>query len=165
MLEVEDILYAKTLRLSSHSYQSTSGPDEPRASNRVTQKRNPSANHCSFSDVVEAPGHRSSNDEQFIRGFADSFSVCVHDSEGRRDKLAMQSRQRSGDVWMDRLLFRRRDCHRIAVVDDDADYVGILDLDGCKSGMYLESFSTDSSKYTDTFLPRKSEQDEMHSFQ
>ena len=91
--------------------------------------------------------------------------MCVQDTQGRHDKLAMQGRQRNGDVWLDRLFRRRPDCHRIDPVNDDADHVGILDLDGCQSGMYPEPVLPDRSMYTDTFILRKLEHEEMDSFQ
>lgn len=77
----------------------------------------------------------------------------------------MQRRKGRSGGWSDWLNGRRLDCHRIDIVNNDAGYVGILDLDGRKRGMYLESVLLDSSNDTNMFILRKPEQNELDGFQ
>lgn len=139
MPEVEGIFYPETFVPSSQARQNHGSPDEPRANNRVTQKRGASVNHCSYSFFFTTRGQRSSNDSQLIFGLADISGVCAQDTGDCRDKLATQRRKRSDHVGSDAFFRRRLDPHRFDIVGDDADHVGILDLEGCKSGMCMES--------------------------
>ena len=64
----------------------------------------------------------------------------------------MQISKCHGSVWLDQLFRGELDCHRVDIVNDDAEYVSVLALDGCRSSMYLESVLLALSKYADLIL-------------